>query len=106
MKLAAERDDASEKNIAMENKVVPIRALLGELYLAAQMPQEALAEFEASQKTMPNRFRTIAGAATAARGAGSVEAAKRYYRALAGLAVNGDGQRLELAEAKTYLAQN
>jgi hypothetical protein len=106
MKMAAERDDASEKNVAMENKVVPIRALLGELYLAAQMPNEALAEFEASQKTMPNRFRTIAGTATAARAVGSVEAAKRYYRALAGLAVNGDGQRPELAEAKTYLAQN
>jgi Tfp pilus assembly protein PilF len=106
MKLAAERDDASEKNVAMENKVVPIRALLGELYLAAQMPKEALAEFEASQKTLPNRFRTIAGTAAAARAVGSVEAAKRYYRALAGLAVNGDGQRPELAEAKTYLAQN
>ena len=35
-----------------------------------------------------------------------LEAAKRYYRALAGLAINGDGQRPELAEAKTYLAQN
>jgi hypothetical protein len=106
MRMAAEREDASEKNVAMENKVVPIRALLGELYLAAQMPQEALAEFEASQRTMPNRFRTIAGAATAARAVGSVEGAKRYYRALAGLAVNGDGERPELAEAKTYLTQN
>ena len=66
----------------------------------------ALAEFEASQKTMPNRFRTIADAATAARAVGSVEAAKRYYRALTGLAVNGDVHRPELAEAKTYLAQN
>jgi hypothetical protein len=106
MKMAAERDDASEKNVAMENKVVPIRALLGELYLVAQMPKEALAEFAASQKTVPNRFRTIAGTATAARAVGSVEEAKRYYRALAGLVVNGDGQRPELAEAKAYLAQN
>jgi tetratricopeptide (TPR) repeat protein len=106
MKKAADLDDASEKNVAMENKVVPIRALLGELYLSAQMPKEALAEFETSQKTMPNRFRTIAGAAAAARAAGSVEAAKRYYRALAGLAVNGDGSRPELAEARNYLAQN
>jgi hypothetical protein len=106
MRKAAELDDASEKNVAMENKVVPIRALLGELYLAAGMNREALAEFEASQKIVPNRFRTIAGAAAAARATGSVEAAKRYYRALSGLAVGGDGQRPELAEAKTYLAQN
>ena len=105
MQKAAKLDDTSEKNVAMENKVVPIRALLGELYLAAKMPKEALVAFEASQKTMPNRFRTIAGAAAAARATGSVEAAKRYYRALTGLAVGGDGQRPELSEARTYLAQ-
>src|SRR5215472_5772786 len=33
MRKAADLDDASEKNVAMENKLVPIRALLGELYL-------------------------------------------------------------------------
>ena len=31
---------------------------------------------------------------------------KRYYRALTGLAVDGDGKRLEVAEARIYLAQN
>jgi tetratricopeptide (TPR) repeat protein len=106
MKKAAELDDTSEKNVAMENKLVPIRALLGELYLAAGMAKEALAEFEASNKVMPNRFRTIAGAAAAARATDSVDAAKRYYRALTALAVAGDGGRSELSEAKTYLAQN
>ena len=106
MAKAAELDDASEKNVAMENKLVPIRALLGELYVAAGMPKEALAEFEASNKVMPNRFRTIAGAAAAARATGSVDAAKRYYRALTALALAGDGGRPEVSEAKTYLAQN
>jgi tetratricopeptide (TPR) repeat protein len=106
MRQAADLDDASEKNVAMENKLVPIRALLGELYVAARMYSEALPEFEASLETSPNRFRTIAGAAAAARGVGSVDAAKRYYRALTGLAVDGDGARPELAEAKAYLSQN
>jgi hypothetical protein len=46
----------------MENKVVPIRALLGELYLAAQMPNEALAEFEASQKTITYFARALGAA--------------------------------------------
>ena len=54
----------------------------------------------------PNRFRTIAGAAAAARGAGSVDAAKRHYQALTALAADSDGARPELAEAKTYLSQN
>jgi tetratricopeptide (TPR) repeat protein len=106
MRKAADLDDASEKNVAMENKLVPIRALLGELYLAAGMNKEALVEFEAADKVMPNRFRIVDGAARAARETGSVEAAKRYYRALTALAAGGDGDRPEIAEARGYLAQN
>jgi hypothetical protein len=106
MRQAADLDDASEKNVAMENKLVPIRVLLGELYTQAGMPREALFEFEASDKVMPNRFRTIAGAAATARAIGSADAAKRYYRALTALAVGGDGDRPEISEARSYLAQN
>jgi hypothetical protein len=106
MRRAADLDDASEKNVAMENKLVPIRALLGELYIAAGMSREALVEFEASQKVVPNRFQTLAGAAKAARESGSIEAAKRYYRALTALVANGDEDRPEISEARTYLAQN
>jgi len=106
MRKAADLDDASEKNVAMENKLVPIRELLGELYLTAGMNNEALVEFEASDKVMPNRFRTIAAAADAARRTGSAAAAKRYYRALTALAVGGDGNRAELSQARTYLVQN
>jgi Tfp pilus assembly protein PilF len=106
MRKAADLDDASEKSVAMENKLVPIRVLLGELYMQAGMAGEALLEFEASNRAMPNRFRTIAAAAAAARAIGSVEAAKRYYRALTVLAVGGDGDRAEISEARTYLAQN
>jgi tetratricopeptide (TPR) repeat protein len=106
MREAADLDDASEKNVAMENKLVPVRALLGELYLAAGMSREALSEFEGSLKSTPNRFRSVAGAAAAARAMGSGEVARRYYRALTALAVDGDGLRAELAEARTFLSQN
>jgi len=106
MRKAADLDDASEKTVSMENKLVPIRALLGELYLAAGMNTEALVEFEASDKVMPNRFRMIAGAAAAARASGSVEAAKRYYRALTVLTASSDGDRPEVLQARVYLAQN
>jgi hypothetical protein len=106
MREAADLDDASEKNVAMENKLVPIRTLLAELYLVVGMSKEALVEFEASDKVMPNRFRTVAGAASAARTVGSVETAKRYYRELTGLVAGGGEDRPEIAEAKVYLAQN
>ena len=106
MRQAADLDDASEKNVAMENKLAPIRALLGELYMAAGMNKEALVEFETSLKAMPNRFHIIAGAATAARATDSVEAAKRYYRMLAALVAGSDEDRPEISEARTYLAKN
>jgi len=106
MRKAADLDDASEKNVAMENKLVPIRQLLGELYLAAGKGKEALTEFEAVDKVMPNRFRIVAGAAKAARESGSVDAAKRYYQALMVLVAGGDGDRPEIAEARLYLTQN
>jgi hypothetical protein len=106
MRQAADLDDASEKNVAMENKLVPIRALLGELYLAAGKGKEALVEFEAVDKVMPNRFRIVAGAAAAARASGSTEIAKHYYGALTALAAGGDGDRPEVAEARIYRAQN
>ena len=105
MRQAADLDDASEKNVAMENKLAPIRALLGELYLAAGMNKEALVEFEASQQVVPNRFRTLAGAAAAARASGSVEATKRYYSALTVLTAGSDGDRPEISQARAYLAQ-
>ena len=68
--------------------------------------QRGTAEFEASLKSMPNRYRMLAGAATAARAVGMVDAAKRDYRALTALVAAGEAQRPELAEAKSFLSQN
>ena len=104
MRKAAEFDDASEKNVAMENKLVPMRALLGELYLKVGMNREALAEFQSSLKTSPNRFRTFSAAAAAARGAGSVTMEKYFYRALVRLAGAGDGERAEVQHARAFLS--
>jgi tetratricopeptide (TPR) repeat protein len=104
MRAAADLDDASEKNVSMENKLLPVRTLLGELFLAAGMNAEALSAFEVSAKVQPNRFRTLLGAAQAARGLNNTDTAKQYYRALVGLAVHADTERPELVEAKTYLA--
>jgi hypothetical protein len=104
MRAAADLDDASEKNVSMENKLLPARALLGEMLLVAGMNAEALAAFEVSAKVQPNRFRTLLGAAQAARGLNDADAATQYYRALLGLAVHADTERPEMTEAKNYLA--
>ena len=43
-----------EKHIAMENRLVPMREILGELLLEVNEPAAALAEFEASLQRVPN----------------------------------------------------
>jgi hypothetical protein len=104
MREAANLDDATEKNVAMENKLVPMRALLGELYLAAGMNKEALIELQGSLKASPNRFRTFAAAAAAARGEGSTAMEKYYSQALLRLAGAGDGTRAEVVDARAFLS--
>jgi Tfp pilus assembly protein PilF len=106
MRAAADLEDRSEKHIAMENRLVPMRELLAELLLELGQPVQALAEFEASLKNAPNRFRSFAGAARAAERAGDRAKARAYHEKLVALCAHADTERLELAEAKAFLAKN
>jgi tetratricopeptide (TPR) repeat protein len=101
---AADREDASEKHIAMENRLWPMRELLGELLLEAGQPAAALTEFEASLQVVPNRFRAFAGAARAAEQLGDQERALGFYARLVALGENADTDRPELIHARIVLA--
>src|ERR1700748_1572422 len=57
MRAAADLEDNSEKHIAMENRLYPMREWLGDLLLEQQQPSIALTEYEASLKSTPNRLR-------------------------------------------------
>jgi len=105
MRSAADREDASQKDVAMENRLWPMRELLGELLLAMNEPAQALKEFEASLGSARNRYRGFYGAAVAAKRSGDAQKAKGYYEKLVALCSYADGERPELAEAKRYLAQ-
>jgi hypothetical protein len=104
MRDAADREDRSEKHVAMENRLSPMRELLGELLVEADRPSDALREFERSLTTVPNRFRSLAGAAVAADRTGNRGSATSYYRQLVALAANADSERPALAAARAYLA--
>ncbi|HEY7556526.1 MAG TPA: hypothetical protein VIH18_17130 [Candidatus Binatia bacterium] len=104
MRSAAALEDASEKHVAMENRLWPMRELLGELLLETKAPAEALKEFEASFKAAPNRFRGYYGAAKAAELSRDQEKARTYYEKLVALCQLADAERPELAEAKAFLA--
>lgn len=104
MRQAADLEDRSGKHVAMENRLSPIRELLGELLLEANEPAQALKEFETSLRDNPNRYRSFAGAAKAADRAADRALAKNYYEKLVSLAGNADTARPDLVAAKQYLA--
>jgi tetratricopeptide (TPR) repeat protein len=106
MRAAADREDQTEKHVAMENRLSPMRELLGELLLEAGRPAEAQRQFELSLKVVPNRFRSLAGAGRAAALAGHKAQARLHYQQLLVLARNADGERAPLTAARVFLAKH
>jgi Tfp pilus assembly protein PilF len=104
MRQAADLEDRSGKHVAMENRLSPIRELLGELLLEANDPVQALKEFKTSLRNNPNRYRSLAGAAKAAELGGDRAQVRNYYEKLVSLAGEGDNARPDLVAAKQYLA--
>jgi len=104
MRAAADLEDGSEKHVAMENRLYPMRELLGDMLREQGQWTAALKEYEVSMKNAPNRLRGYYGAAKAAEGAGETKKAKGYFGQLAKLTRGADGDRAELREMKQYLA--
>jgi tetratricopeptide (TPR) repeat protein len=105
MRSAADQEDASQKDVAMENRLWPMRELLGELLLTTNQPVQALKEFEDSLESARNRYRGLYGAAKAAERAGDLQKARSYYEKLVALCSLSDTERPELVEARKYLAK-
>jgi tetratricopeptide (TPR) repeat protein len=104
MRSAADMEDASEKHVAMENRLWPMRELLGEFLLELNEPAIALKEFEASLEVARNRLRGFYGAAKAAQMTGDQRKAAMYYEEVLALARNSDSDRHQIREAKAFLA--
>jgi len=105
MRAAADLEDGSEKHVAMENRLYPMRELLGDMLREHGEHAQALREYEASMKNTPNRLRGFYGAAKAAEGAGDAKRAAGYYRQLARLTRSADGERAELKELNQIMAK-
>ena len=63
VRAAADLEDASEKHVAMENRLYPMRELLGDMLMEHSQPTEALKEYQASMKNARERLRGYYGAA-------------------------------------------
>jgi len=100
MRAAAAQEDQTEKSVVTPGPLAPARELLAELLLELKRPTEALKEFEATLTKEPNRFRSLYGAAEAAKLAGDRHTAQTYFQKLLKVAARGDKPgRQELAEA-------
>src|SRR3989440_3509560 len=106
MRAAADLEDSTEKHVSMENRLYPMRELLGDMLRERQQLPEALKAYEASMKAAPNRLRGYYGATKAAEGSGQTKKALGYWTQLAKLTREADGDRPELRELKQALAAN
>ncbi|BDG70745.1 hypothetical protein [Roseomonas fluvialis] len=105
LRAAAEREARTDKHAITPGPLAPARELYAEALLEAGLPAQALAEFEAVQRTEPRRLRAIDGAARAADAAGNRDEARRLYASLIDVAGAGDASRQEIAAARAYLAR-
>jgi tetratricopeptide (TPR) repeat protein len=105
MRAAADGEDGSVKNVAMENRLYPMRELLADMLLRTGPAVLALREYEGSLKENPNRYRGLYGAARAAEVAGDHQKAAAYFEKLVTLTKSADSARPEIAQAKAFLKQ-
>ncbi len=103
MRKAATLEASMDKHPATPGAVVPARELLADLLLELNRPADALAEYEATLVSEPNRFRSLFGAAQAAERAGDATRAKDYYQRLLTMTAAADTPRAELQLAQAFV---
>ena len=104
LRAAADLEDSTEKHVSMENRLYPMRELLGDMLRERGDASAALKEYEASMKAAPNRLRGYYGAAKAADAAGQKKKAAGYWSQLARLTREADAERAEVLEVRQVLA--
>ena len=104
MTLAAKMESETSKHPVTPSEVLPADELLGDMLLILNKPEEALEAYEVNLKGHPGRFNGIYGAALASKQSGNNEKATLYFKQLIELTKHANSDRLELAEAKQYIA--
>jgi len=101
------RPIAEKQDVEGKGEVeLPAREMLADMLLEMGRSEEALAEYEKSMKTDPNRFNGLSGAARAAEMAHQPDKARSYYAQLLRNCDNGaHSDRPELAHAKFLVVE-
>jgi tetratricopeptide (TPR) repeat protein len=93
----------TQDKVGKHETELPAREMLADLLLDAKRSQEALAEYETSLRTDPNRFNGLYGAAQAAELTQQRQKATAYYAQLLKNCAGIRSDRPELTQAKTLL---
>jgi len=102
MELAANMEDETEKSVVTPGPLSPARELLGEMLLKMNKPTKALVQFEATLQKEPRRFRSLYGAAHAARLSDSRDLSRKYFGELLTVCARSDKPgRPEIREARS-----
>jgi len=99
LRAIAEKQDVEGKG----EVELPAREMLADMLLEMGRPEDALAEYEESLKTDPNRFNGLSGAASAAESAHRPEKAKTYYAQLLKNCEGQHSERTELVHARSFI---
>lgn len=100
---AAELERTVEKHPVTPGALLPPYEALGDLLLELDRPGDALAAYEAGLEVWPERYRSLLGAARAARAAGDEERAREHYGRL--LEVAGESPRSGVREAREAVGE-
>ncbi|MFO7526671.1 MAG: hypothetical protein R6W68_14560 [Ignavibacteriaceae bacterium] len=103
MKIAADLEDATEKNPVTPGHLLPVREMLGDLLMEMNRPEEALAAYELSMINNPNRFNSLYGAGKSAEMIGNVEKAKTYFAELLKLNEGSKPNRKQITYAENIV---
>lgn len=96
-------EENTAKHPVTPGEVIPAQELLGEMYLEAGQPVQALKVLELNLTNRPNRFNGLYLAAQAAIKAENPEKATTYFETLLSMTEASKSNRPELAIAKAYL---
>jgi tetratricopeptide (TPR) repeat protein len=102
---AADLDSTMDKLNVTPAEVLPARELLADLLLDINQPAQALSEYERSLGMEPKRFRSLVGAARAAKMSGAADKARAFYTQIVDICSSASTERPELVEARAFVTQ-
>lgn len=102
LEAATNLEEETPKHPVTPGPTIPAREMLGDLLAEVGSHQAAMEEYQISDGRTPGRLNTILGLARSAVALGDTDSARRHYRRLLDLSVEGS-DRAAVLEARAFL---